>query len=129
MTEDATTDIPDCPPHDAEPASGRVCRCAKSNPPKTRDTQTHEEQGRSPNAAPCLRRTLSVLRSQGDAAHQIRLFRRWKRRFILSAELDHVHGKTKPTSGQQHTQTSWWPASALSAEDRAALFSLCCEVP
>jgi hypothetical protein len=129
MTKETTTDIPDCPPHDAEPASGRVFRCAKANPPKTREMKTHEEKGSLSDADPCLRRALSVFRSQRDAEHQIRLFRRWKRRFVLSADLDHAHGKTKLTSGQQPTHTSWWPASSLSVEGRAALFSLICEVP
>ncbi len=58
----------------------------------------------------------------------MRLFRRWKRRFVLTADLDHRHGKAKPTSGQQPTHTSWWPAPTLSVDDRAALFGLSCEV-
>ncbi|MEA3643005.1 MAG: hypothetical protein VBE63_24135 [Lamprobacter sp.] len=129
MTKDTTTDIPNCPPHDAEPATGRVYRCAKSNPAKARDMQIHAEKGSLPNAAPCLRRALSAFRSQRDAEHQIRLFRRWKRRFVLFADLNHTHGKVKLTSGQQPTHTSWWPASSLSVEDRASLFSLIREVP
>lgn len=124
MNKDVTRKIPDCPPADAEPAYGRVYRCAKSGTLKASDMLTHEEKGRMPEADPCLRRALSVFRSQSDAEHQMRLFRGWRQKFIHVAVLDEQHGKTKLTSGRQPSHTSWWPATALSVEDRAGLFSL-----
>lgn len=84
--------------------------------------ETHEESGRLPDADPCLRRALSVLRSQSDAEHQLRLFRRWKQKFVARTTLQPVHGHTMLTQGQQPTHTSWWPAPGCDVQQRAALF-------
>lgn len=90
--------------------------------------QTHEESGRLPDADPCLRRALSVFRSKTDAQHQVRLFRRWRRKFIAKAALNGAHGRSMSTTGQQPTHTSWWPAESLDPAARAALFTVICEV-
>lgn len=120
--------LENCPPNDAEAASGDVYRCAKNNPPHTEDMKTHEESGRLPDADPCLRRALSVFRKQADAEHQLRLFRRWRKRYILRATLTAQHGLVKLTSGKQPTHTSWWPDAALTLDSRAALFTAVAEV-
>ena len=122
---DASTD---CPPAGAAAVDGDVYRCCKSSPPSDADMRTHEESGRLPDADPCLRRGLSVFRSESDAQHQVRLFRRWRRRFVAKAALDGGHGRSMLTTGQQPTHTSWWPAESLNPAARAALFAVVCEV-
>ncbi len=112
-----------CPPADAVPASGTVYRCCKNRPAHADEMQTHYESGRLPDADPCLRRALSVFRSRRDAEHQVQLFPRWKRKFVLHGELSHEHGLTKLTKGKQPTHTSWWPTNDLTPALRAALFT------
>ena len=90
--------------------------------------QTHEESGRLPDADPCLRRALSVFRSKADAQHQVRPFRRWRKKFIARASLEGSRGRAMLSPGQQPTHTSWWPAESLNAAARAALFAKVCEV-
>jgi hypothetical protein len=90
--------------------------------------ETAEESGRLPNANACLRRALSVFRSEQDAEHQARLFRRWKRKYVAQATLRSDHGDMMPTDGQQPSHTSWWPATNLGPADRAALFHALHEV-
>lgn len=116
----------ECPPPDSDDANGVVFRCFKNDPPRERDMQTAEEQGRLLGADPCMRRAISTFRSQEDAEHQARLFRRWKRRFIAKAVLSAEHGKIKATG--EPTHTSWWPSANLTQSDRAALFRVICEV-
>jgi hypothetical protein len=89
--------------------------------------ETAEESNRLPHAPACLRRALSVFRTLQDAEHQLRLFRRWKKKYVAQAHLDDIHGRTKLTSGQQPTHTSWWPSPRVSRQDRAALFSIVVE--
>jgi hypothetical protein len=122
---DASTD---CPPTGAAAVDGNVYRCCKSSPPSDADMQTHEESGRLPDADPCLRRALSVFRSETDAQHQVRLFRRWRRKCVAMASLDPGHGRSMLSTGQQPTHTSWWPADSLNPAARAALFAVVCEV-
>jgi hypothetical protein len=125
-TDDNNVSATDCPPAEAEQASGDVFRCCKTKSPRATEMQTHEETGRLPDADPCLRRALSVFREQRDAEHQVRLFRRWKRRFIVKAALRSSHGRVMLTKGKQPSHTSWWPMVEL--EERASLFTLVCEV-
>jgi hypothetical protein len=89
---------------------------------------THYEKGRLPDADPCLRRALSVFRSQQDAEHQLRLFARWHKGHILRASLSANLGVVKLTPGKQPTHTSWWPDKSLDPDARAALFSIVSEV-
>lgn len=129
MTTPKTTDTStNCPPAEATAVDGEVYRCCKSSPPSEADMQTHEESGRLPDADPCLRRALSVFRSETDAQHQVRLFRRWPRKFVAKAALSGEHGRSVLTTGQQPTHTSWWPAESLDPAERAALFAVVCEL-
>ena len=58
-------DWPDCcPPTDASAAHGVVYRLVRSLPATSTDFKTQHELGKMPNADPCLRRGLSVLRSK-----------------------------------------------------------------
>jgi hypothetical protein len=90
--------------------------------------ETHEESGRLPDADPCLRRAMSVFREERDAEHQVRLFRRWKRKFVAKATLGVSHGQVMPTKGQLPSHTSWWPAEILDSAGRASLFAVVLEV-
>lgn len=110
----------DCPPLDAIDAAGNVFRIAKHNPPTDIDFATHMETGKLKSAPECLRCGLSVFREFRDAMHQRRLMPKlgqWIARATLAAE----HGKTKLTSGQQPTHTTWW---AYEGVDRVDLFSV-----
>lgn len=119
----------DCPPASADRADGVVFRCCKNSPPKPEDMRTHEETGRLPDADSCIRRSLSVFRSQDDARHQIRLFERWSKKFLAQTTLQAEHGHTMPTPTKDRpTHTSWWPAPDLDAAGRAALFTVIEEV-
>jgi len=119
---------PNCPPPDAEPANGTVFRCCKNNPPAASDMLTHVEREQALNADPCLRRALSVLRSEEDARHQARLFRGWKTKFVAKAELTRQHGWCLATPARLPSHTSWWPAKSLNPQARASLFTVTCEV-
>lgn len=128
-THSLTQERLDCPPADAEPAEGWVFRGSKNNPPIAADLQTADETGRLVDADPCLRKALSVFRSRLEAEHQARLFRRWKRKYIVQAELTSEHGKIKLTPTKDRpSHTSWWPSAQLDSAARAALFRLTCEV-
>ena len=119
----------DCPPVEALPAAGEVFRCCKHNPPKDVDMMTHEETDRAEDADPCIRRALSVFRTQEDAIHQIRAFKRWPKKRIARATLRPEHGFTLLTPAHERpTHTSWWPASPLNPAARAALFTVVEEV-
>lgn len=117
-----------CPPKEARAAEGEYWRCCKHDPVHASDMETHAEQDRLPDADPCKRRALSVFQDQEDAEHQVRLFRRWKKKRVAKATLSAAHGLVLRTHGQQPTHTSWWPAENLTPAGRAALFSLVYEV-
>lgn len=118
----------ECPPTAAAPVEGDVWRCCKSKPPKGAEMKTHHESGRLPNADPCRRQALSVFCSETDAIHQVKLFQRWRRKFVAKATLDGSHGRSMLTKGQQPTHTSWWPAESLDPAARAALFTVVSQV-
>lgn len=117
-----------CPPYDAMGANATVFRCCKSNPPADRDMRTAAECDLHPHADACLRRALSVFLTQAEAEHQVRLFRRWRKKFVARAVLTDIHGKAKATPGCQPSHTSWWPADDLSPDRRANLFRTVFEV-
>lgn len=108
-----------CPPDDAMDAEGTVFRLAKRNPLQTSDVTTHLERGAAPNADPCLRAGLSVMRTKEDALHMARLFRRmWK--FVARGTLDPTHGKLKLTERKVPSHATWWPYDGV---DRLAPFT------
>lgn len=113
----------DCPPADADDASGVVFRLVKGDPPTAGDFVTHFESGRLPNAPACLRCGLSVFRELQDAVHLRRLFPRLGS-MIAQGTLQSSHGKTKLTSGQQPTHTTWWAYKHI---DRCQPFAVCKE--
>ncbi len=113
----------ECPPPDAEEASGIVFRIVKNDPPKAEDMASHHETGKLPKAPPCLRCGLSVFRDLRDAVHQRLLLPRlgnWIAQGTLRAE----HGKTKLTTGKQPTHTTWWVYGGV---ERTSLFTVVSE--
>lgn len=97
----------DCPPQDAVNADGKVFRIVKNDPPTATDVASHWELGKLPKAPACLRCGLSVFRELRDAVHQRRLFPKLGR-LVATGVLKPEHGKTKLTTGQQPTHTTWW---------------------
>jgi hypothetical protein len=111
----------DCPPKDAESASGVVFRVAKTNPPSREDFKSHEELGKKSNGSQCLRVGLSVFQTFDDAEHLTQLIPKLGR-YVLRGQLQPSNGVVKQTPGRQHpTHTTWWPYDGV---DRAELFSL-----
>lgn len=117
-----------CPPASSWPIDGQFYRASKTAWPEGKQFQTHEESGRLPAADKCLRRSLSLFTSQADAEHQVRLFRGWKRRFVIYATLKPSDGQCLLTSGRLPSHASWWPAAELKEEERAARFNTGYEV-
>ena len=112
----------DCPPNDAEEASGEFYRLVKTNPPAAEDLSTHHERGTRPKD-PCLRCGLSIFRSRDDAEHQSRIFPKLGK-IIGKGILQPEHGKTKRTGKLTHT--TWWIAVGI---DRVAAFTDFEEIP
>lgn len=112
-----------CPPDDAIDADGVVFRIVDNSPPIAADFVSHFESGRMPKAPECLRCGLSVFQELGDAIHQRRLLPKLGR-FIARGTLGVAHGKTKLTSGNQPTHTTWWPYRDV---DRESLFTIAAE--
>lgn len=112
-----------CPPADAVDADGIVFRIVKNDPPLGSDFATHYETGRLKHAPECLRCGLSVFRQLRDAVHQRFLLPKlgpW----IVQATPMAEHGKTKRTTGQQPTHTTFWTYEGV---DRTALFAIVVE--
>lgn len=112
-----------CPPGDAIDAEGIVYRLVKHWPPRDTDLASHWEMGRLPNAPACLRCGLSVFRELQDVLHQRKLLPKLGNT-IAQATLSAEHGKTKLTTGQQPTHTTWW---AYQNVNRAGLFEIVAE--
>lgn len=102
-----TTWPANCPPADAIDANGRVFRIVNNDPPMPEDFATHHETGRMPKGPACLRCGLSVFRDHRDAVHLRKLLPKIGR-LVAVGDLKPIHGKTKLTSGQQPTHTTWW---------------------
>lgn len=64
-----------CPPPEAEAASGTVYRVCRSNPPAPEDFKSHAELGKQSKGSECMCRGLSVFRDGAEARHLTRIFR------------------------------------------------------
>jgi hypothetical protein len=98
----------ECPSSNSRPASGEVFRIVRSEFVSKEDFQTHHELGKRKNADACLRRGLSVFKTQADAEHQI-IALPFLGKFVARGILEPRHGETALTSGKQPTHTTWWP--------------------
>ena len=102
-----------CPPAEAEPASGTVYRLVRHNPPQAEDFVTFFERnpGRfknEPNMM-CQSCGVSVYTDMQDVK---RLKNRYKRRFgrrkIAEGELNPTHGVIQHTPSKEKSHHSWW---------------------
>lgn len=114
----------DCPPAEAEAASGEVFRIVRESPASTADMLSHHETGRLPKAPACLRCGLSVFRTLEDAIHQQQLLPKLGKRIAMGT-LVASHGKMQLTPGHQPTHATWWPCVFV---DRVSPFSIVKEV-
>lgn len=108
-----------CPPNEAQDASGVYYRVGKSNPPATADFKSHVEMNKKSRGDECIRNGLSVFSKQEEARHLIQIFPMLGSH-VYQGELQAEHGKVKPTpSDQNPSHTTWWPYNGV---DRAKLF-------
>ena len=93
----------------------------REDPAAAGSFRTPAESGLLPRADPCLRHSLSVLRTYRDADHQRRLFRKLGEH-VAKATLAPEHGRAKPTPTERApSHTTWWPYPGVVRE---ALFSM-----
>ena len=90
----------------------------KAVPPTLADLKSSHEMGKNKGKDECLRRALSVFRTEEDAAHNAELFP-YLGKLIARATLESTHGKVRPIGKPTHT--SWWPREGI---DRVALFKV-----
>jgi hypothetical protein len=112
----------DCPPDDAEPASGEVYRITGRRNPKNRDFLSYREQ-RGPDAEfsqpECIVCGLSVYRDIEDIS-RMRLRRRRvpklrKRLYIAKGLLNPSLGKIKATGHHEKSHHTWWVPTGVEA--------------
>lgn len=108
-----------CPPEEADDASGIYYRVGKNNPPTTDDFKSHVEMNKKSRGDECIRNGLSVFSKQEEARHLIQIFPMLGNH-VYQGELKPKHGKIKPTPSHQNpSHTTWWPYTSV---DRAKLF-------
>ena len=101
----------DCPPEDAQAATGDVYRLVKQNPPEARDfIPLREKTGKDFGEQECQACGLSVFRSFDDAVGVKNRGRGMGNRLIAKGSLSRHLGKVKQTPsrafGQSHN--TWW---------------------
>lgn len=114
-----------CPPGDAQVASGQVFRIVRRRTLTSDDFLTHDELGKLPDADPCLRRGISVFPHMKGAVHQARLLPRLGS-FIACGSFKAHHGLIKRTNGRAPDHTTWWPYQGV---NRLEPFDNVVEIP
>ncbi len=98
-----------CPPGDAEPASGTVYRLVRHNPPQAEDfLSTWEEfPGRfpEPNIRIC---GTSVYTDPQDIERLKKRVRHLRDRKTAKGEISRQHGMILKTKAVEKTHTTWW---------------------
>ena len=84
----------DCPPEDADDATGGFYRSVKSKLPSKDDFMTPAELGKFKHAPECQRVGVSLLSTIEDARHQLELFPGLNKH-IAKGELLPEHGKLR----------------------------------
>jgi hypothetical protein len=107
-----------CPPPEAESASGTVFRLVKSDPPTVDDFLSHAELGLARTGPACKRCGLSVFRVRDDGIHMHNLYPNIGS-YLAEGELQATHGQTQLTKGALPTHTTWWVCVGI---DRAKPF-------
>jgi hypothetical protein len=113
--------VADCPPVDADDASGMVFRFVATIPVDPGEFRSYHETGERPNAPPCQRCGLSVFRTADDIRRLLRFL--WKaypgRVFgphIVKRELVPGEGRIKLTGGHGHH--TWWACEGVARHER-----------
>jgi hypothetical protein len=103
--------VANCPPDDAQDASGTVYRFVAAIPVDPDEFRSDHETGERPNGPPCQRCGLSVFQSVDDVRRLLRFL--WKnypgRAFgphVVKRDLVPEDGKTALTGGHGHH--TWW---------------------
>ena len=107
----------DCPPEDAQPATGDVYRVVKQNPPNSRDfIPFREKQSRDFGKDECKACGLSVFINFEDAVDMKNRRGGMKNRLIAKGTLNPDLGKIKHTPSNEpygESHHTWWvPAEA-----------------
>ena len=98
-----------CPPEEAEPASGTVYRLVRHNPPQAEDfLSTWEEfPGRFPE--PTIKNSgVSVYADPQDIERLKKRIRQLKGRKTAEGELNSMHGLIQSTEGKEKSHHTWW---------------------
>ena len=116
---------PDCPPGDAEEATGVVYRVTRSDPPTPDDFLSFNELGvrlrKDTPFARCQSRGLSVFRSLADARHLL-LAIPATGDYIAEGTLTPERGRTKLTPVHvRPTHTTWWCAEGINLAEGFAV--------
>ena len=116
MENERTTELqwPDyypenCPPKEAEPASGTVYRLVRHNPPQAKDfLSTWEEfPGRFPE--PTIKNSgVSVYTDPQDIERLKKRIRQLKDRKTAEGELNPTLGLIQRTAGKEKSHHTWW---------------------
>jgi hypothetical protein len=105
----------DCPPDDAQPASGEFYRYVQNDPPQASDLLSQREL--KPECEfdqpECVIRSVSIFRHKEDAiamSKRVSLFRkpRWK---LAVGSLKPKHGVVMNTPFNEQSHHSWWIAA------------------
>ena len=102
-----------CPPPEAEPASGKVYRLVRNNPPQAEDFRTlfEENPKRFKNRADVRNCGLSVhteLQDSEQLKKAMRMVPRFKNNQIAEGELNPTLGLIKHTPSEYESHHSWW---------------------
>ena len=98
-----------CPPPEAEPASGTVYRLVRNDPPQAEDfLSTWEEfPGRFPE--PTIQISgVSVYRDPQDIERLKNRIRHLRNRKTAKGELNSTLGFIQPTKGRERSHHTWW---------------------
>ena len=102
----------DCPPQDAQPATGDVYRLVKQNPPESKDFIPLREKKTSEDFGEreCQACGLSVLGNAEDALRMRKRARGMEKRLIAKGTLNPFLGKIKhtPSSRYGRSHRTWW---------------------
>jgi hypothetical protein len=103
--------VPDCPPPDADEASGTIYRFVAENPTNPEEFRSYHETGERPNAPACQRCGLSVFRKVEDIRGLLlHLWKTYPRRsygpHVVKRDLTPADGVTKATGRPGHQ--TWW---------------------
>jgi hypothetical protein len=103
-----------CPPADAEEASGDVFRFVKSSPPTANDMRTWADDEK-PADDPCMACALSVLRRPEDVATARKAVPFFRKRLVAKATLSATHGRIKQTGKHKFHFSFWVEAMHIAA--------------